>query len=134
MITSHFVLYIINLLSWVGVGLLIGRSISRKIKRAKNSVVFTAAASSLITGIFFSLTHGTWLGFGIDFFNIASAAVSAIINLYILEPKTRPVIANLELWTRIKELVGTVGSKNPQSFFPQNFLKNITSTINPSQR
>ncbi|HZQ29799.1 MAG TPA: hypothetical protein VFA93_01835 [Patescibacteria group bacterium] len=115
----------------MAVGVAIGRFVSRRIKKAENTIVFVAALSSLTTGIFSSLTHGTWLGFGIDFFNIASAAISAVLNLYIFQPKTRPVIAEMRIFDRTKNLIMNGAEevqKSPASVFSQNFWRNVSST------
>jgi uncharacterized membrane protein YcgQ (UPF0703/DUF1980 family) len=130
----HFILFIINIILWVAVGVAIGNFFSKGNKRSENVIVLVSAMSALFAGFMSSLTHGIWVDLGVDFFNLAAAATSSIVNLYVFQPQTRPAIANMRFIERAKNLV-TKGADEIQDIepnvFAQNFWKNITSTLNP---
>lgn len=85
----YFLSFVVNLLTWLVLGLFIGHRTYLALGRRENIIYLTSALGGLSGGILSSMTHGMYPRVGIDLFNLMWAGILSFVTLFIFVPQAR---------------------------------------------
>lgn len=125
----HFISFILNLILWTILGIIIGAISLQGHKRKENLTLFVSTLSTLLGGAFAYTAHGTWVEFGVDFFNLFVALAVGISTVFVFVPERREAISFL--FERGRTFLANSLTKRQENFgqLGRNFWENITSTL-----
>lgn len=117
----YFLSFVVNLLSWMAIGILIGDRTYSLLRRNESSIYLFAGLGGLLGGILSSMVHGMYPRIGIDLFNLMWAGMAALGTIYVLVPSARNYVF-VRLFREIKARYGIF-------LDPALWKRNITTLI-----
>lgn len=129
----HFLSFVLNVILWTMLGIIIGMITLQGHRRKENMTLFLSTLATLLGGSFAYAAHGTWVEFGVDFFNLFVAMATGISTVFIFVPERREAIAFL--FQNGIEMLKSAYSKvkeKPQIELGREFWNGVTRYTKPN--